>query len=40
MLKKKEYHYGRDPQIHQAKMAQYMNFVEKHKVKQFFTKTA
>jgi hypothetical protein len=34
MLKKKEYHYGRDPKNHEAKMAQYKKTLEK------FAKTA
>jgi len=29
MLKKKEYHYGREPGKHEAKMAQYQRFLEK-----------
>jgi transposase len=31
MLKKGEYHYGRDAQKHEAKMRQYKNFLEKRK---------
>ena len=31
MLKKGEYHYARDPRNHEAKMAQYRRFLEKHK---------
>jgi hypothetical protein len=40
MLKKKEYHYGRIPLIHEAKMAQYKKFIESHQAKQFFEKSA
>jgi hypothetical protein len=31
MLKKGEYHYGREAQKHEAKMLQYKNFLEKRK---------
>jgi hypothetical protein len=31
MLKKGEYHYGRDPHNHEVKMAQYRRFLEKQK---------
>jgi hypothetical protein len=31
MLKKGEYHYGRDPRNHQMKMAQYQHFLENQK---------
>jgi hypothetical protein len=31
MLKKGEYHYGRDAEKHEAKMRQYKNFLEKRK---------
>jgi len=37
MLKKGEYHYGRDPKNHSAKMAQYWHFLEK---KEIMKKTA
>ncbi|MDR1956347.1 MAG: IS110 family transposase [Treponema sp.] len=30
MLKKGEYHYGRDPEKHEAKMIQYRSFLKKH----------
>jgi transposase len=32
MLKKGEYHYGREAQKHEAKMCQYRNFLEKRKI--------
>jgi hypothetical protein len=32
MLKKGEYHYGRDAWKHEAKMRQYKNFLEKRKI--------
>ena len=32
MLKKGEYHYGRDTQKHEAKMLEYRNFLEKRKI--------
>jgi hypothetical protein len=31
MLKKGEYHYGREPEKHGMKMAQYRKFLEKQK---------
>ncbi|MDR1211542.1 MAG: IS110 family transposase, partial [Spirochaetaceae bacterium] len=31
MLKKQEYHYGRDPERHEAKMEQYRRFLGKTK---------
>jgi transposase len=31
MLKKREYHYGRDPKNHEVKMAQYRRFLEREK---------
>jgi hypothetical protein len=38
MLKKGEYHYGRDPANHEIKMAQYRRFLEKQKKLCDFTK--
>jgi hypothetical protein len=38
MLKKGEYHYGRDPVNHEIKMAQYRRFLEKQKTKPFHKK--
>jgi transposase len=32
MLKKEEYHYGREARLHEAKMRQYKNFLEKRKI--------
>lgn len=40
MLKKKEYHYGRDAQKHGVKMAQYLRFLEKQKNTIILEKTA
>ncbi|GHV57776.1 IS110 family transposase [Spirochaetia bacterium] len=40
MLKKGEYHYGREPQKHEAKMAQYRRFLEKQKSQEIFLKSA
>ena len=31
MLKKGEYHYGRDARLHEAKISQYKKFLEKRK---------
>jgi hypothetical protein len=40
MMKKGEYHYGRDPANHKLKMAQYRRFLEKQKNPKIFQKTA
>jgi hypothetical protein len=40
MLKKQEYHYGRDPEKHEAKMEQYRRFLEKSKKEKNFAKIA
>jgi hypothetical protein len=40
MLKKGEYHYGRDPVNHEMKMAQYRRFLEKQKNNMVLQKTA
>ena len=40
MLKKNEYHYGRDAKNHEAKMAQYRRFLEKQENITTFKKTA
>jgi len=40
MLKKGEYHYGRNEDIHYAKMVQYKNFLEKQKSQTFLNKSA
>jgi transposase len=40
MLKKGEYHYGRDPRNHEMKMAQYQRFLEKQKNHEMLKKTA
>ena len=40
MLKKGEYHYGRDPEKHNAKMAQYRRFLEKRKKEENLQKIA
>jgi hypothetical protein len=39
MLKKGEYHYGRDPVNHEMKMGQYRRFLEKQKRGQFRKKS-
>jgi hypothetical protein len=40
MLKKPEYHYGRDPERHEAKMEQYRRFLEKPKKENKLAKNA
>jgi len=40
MLKKEEYHYGRDERNHLAKMNQYRRLLEKHKIVEISQKTA
>ena len=40
MLKKSEYHYGRDARNHDAKMAQYKRFLEKQEKTMIFKETA
>jgi hypothetical protein len=40
MLKKGEYHYGRDKRNHQAKMGQYRRFLEQQKSQADLKKTA
>jgi transposase len=40
MLKKEEYHYGRDPRNHETKMAQYRRFLERKKNPVILEKTA
>jgi hypothetical protein len=40
MLKKGEYHYGRDEKKHEAKMAQYKRFLEKQKNNEISKKIA
>jgi hypothetical protein len=40
MLKKGEYHYGREPQNHETKMAQYRRFLERQKDLVIVEKTA
>jgi hypothetical protein len=40
MLKKGEYHYGRDAVKHKAKMAQYRRFLEKTKSQTLSQKSA
>jgi len=40
MLKKGEYHYGREPEKHKAKVAQYQRFLEKQKKGGIFEKVA
>jgi hypothetical protein len=40
MLKKGEYHYGRDAKNHEAKMAKYRRFLEKQENDAVLKKTA
>ncbi|MDR2748121.1 MAG: hypothetical protein LBB77_11830 [Treponema sp.] len=40
MLKKGEYHYGRDPANHEMKMVQYRRFLEKQKKEAILQKIA
>jgi hypothetical protein len=40
MLNKQEYHYGRDPAKHTAKMEQYNKFLKKHSQEALFKKTS
>jgi hypothetical protein len=40
MLKKGEYHYGRDVQKHEAKMKEYRRFLEQYKKEHFYEKGA
>ena len=40
MLKKGEYHYGREPLKHEAKMTQYRRFLEKQKKQEILPKSA
>jgi transposase len=40
MLKKGEYHYGRDPRKHEAKMNEYRKLLEQHEKQQVFDESA